>query len=40
MFVSVDSAALSHELYMDRSQLVKKLNADAGKSILNEIIIK
>ena len=40
LFVSVDSAALSHELYMDRSKLVKKLNTAAGKSILNEIIIK
>jgi predicted nucleic acid-binding Zn ribbon protein len=40
LYVSVDSAALSHELYMQRSELVKKLNKAAGKEIIKDLIIK
>ncbi len=40
LYVSVDSAALSHELYMERSDLVTKLNKEAGKRIIVDLIIK
>lgn len=40
LFVSVDSAALSHELFMERSELVDKLNKEIGKKVITEIVIK
>ncbi len=40
LFVTVDSSALAHELYMDRTELVKKLNKEIGKKVINEIVIK
>ena len=40
LYVSVDSAALSNELYMERTELVKKLNKEAGKNIISELVIK
>lgn len=40
LFVNVDSAALSHELYMERTELVTKLNKEIGKKVISEIVIK
>lgn len=40
LYVSVDSAALSHELYMQRSELVENLNNAVGKKIIKEVIIR
>lgn len=40
LFVTVDTPALSHELYMERTELVKKLNNEIGKKVLKEIVIK
>lgn len=40
LYVNVDSASLSYELFMERSELVNKLNSEIGKKVIKEIVIK
>jgi len=40
LHVKVDSAALRHELHMERSKILKKLNKEAGKKVIDEIILR
>lgn len=40
LYVNVDSAALCHELFMERTELANKINKELGKKVINEIIIK
>jgi len=38
LYVVLDSSVLRNELYMERSNLVKKLNIEVGKEVVDEII--
>jgi|AntAceMinimDraft_9_1070365.scaffolds.fasta_scaffold01821_7 predicted nucleic acid-binding Zn ribbon protein len=38
LYVILDSSVLRNELYMERSTLVKKLNNEIGKKVIDEII--
>ena len=38
LYVILDSSVLRNELYMERSSLVKKLNIEVGKEVIDEII--
>ncbi len=38
LYVKLDSSVLRSDLYMERSQLVKKLNDEIGKKVIDEII--
>lgn len=38
LYVVLDSAVLRNELYMERSNLVDKLNKEIGKEVIDEII--
>jgi len=38
LFVFLDSSALRNELYMERTEIIKKLNSEIGKKVINEII--
>lgn len=40
LFITCDSAALRHELGLQKSVLIKTLNDAAGKELLKEIILK
>ena len=40
LYVIVDSSVLRNELYMKRSSLVKELNKEVGKKVINEIVFK
>jgi len=38
LFVFLDSSALRNELHMERTEIIKKLNSEIGKKVINEII--
>ena len=38
LYVKLDSSVLRSDLYMERSLLVKKLNDEIGKKVIDEII--
>lgn len=38
LFVYLDSSVLRNELYMERTEIVKKLNAEIGKKVITEIV--
>ena len=38
LYVKLDSSVLRSDLYMERSQIVKKLNDEIGKKVIEEII--
>ncbi len=38
LYVFLDSAVLRNELYMERTEIVKKLNSEIGKNVIDEII--
>ncbi len=38
LYVILDSSVLRNELYMERSNLVKKINDEIGKKVINEIV--
>lgn len=38
LHVFLDSSVLRNELYMERTEIVKKLNFEIGKKVINEII--
>ncbi|MBC8321887.1 MAG: DUF721 domain-containing protein [Bacteroidetes bacterium] len=38
LYVTLDSSVLRNELYMERSKLVKKLNNETGKKVIDEIV--
>lgn len=38
LYVILDSSVLRNELYMERSKLVKKLNDEIGKKVIDEIV--
>jgi len=38
LYVVLDSSVLRNELYMERSNLVKKINNEVGKEVIDEII--
>ena len=40
LFVTVTSAALRNELMMRRSELVARLNAEAGAQVITQIVLK
>lgn len=40
LFVTVDSGALAHELYMERSEIASKINKEIGKKVIKELVIK
>lgn len=40
LFVSVDSAALRQELQYQKDKLLEKLNKEAGRSLIGNIIFK
>ncbi len=40
LYVIVDSSVLRNELYMKRSSIVKELNKEVGKKVINEIVFK
>ncbi len=40
LYVILDSSVLRNELHMERSELVKKLNKETGKKIIDEIVFK
>lgn len=40
LFVKVDSAALRNELVMAKSRLLESINQHAGRSIIDEIVIR
>jgi len=40
LYVKVDSSALRHELHMERSKILKKLNKKVGKKVIDEIILR
>jgi len=40
LYVKVDSSALRHELHMERSKIMKKLNKKAGKNVIDEIVLR
>ncbi|MFK5856174.1 MAG: DUF721 domain-containing protein [Bacteroidota bacterium] len=38
LFVFLDSSVLRNELYMEKTEIVKKLNSEIGKKVINEIV--
>ncbi len=40
LYVSLDSSVLRNELYMERTEIVKKLNSEIGKKVITEIIFR
>ena len=40
LYVKLDSSVLRSDLYMERSEIVKKLNKEIGKTAIDEIIFK
>jgi len=38
LFVFLDSSVLRNELYMERTEIIKKLNSEIGKKVITEII--
>jgi predicted nucleic acid-binding Zn ribbon protein len=38
LYVFLDSSVLRNELYMERTELVKKLNFEIGKKVITEIV--
>lgn len=40
LFVTLDSAALRNELSLAKSKIVKLLNDEVGKSVINEVILR
>lgn len=40
LFVKVDTAALRHELHMERSKIASKLNKKVGKKVIDEIVLR
>lgn len=40
LFVTVTSAALRNELMMRRTELVARLNAEAGAQVITQIVLK
>lgn len=40
LHVSVDSSALRQELHMERSKILRRLNKESGKKIINEIVFR
>lgn len=40
LYVKLDSAALRHELMMARGMLVKTLNRETGKKIIEDIVLR
>lgn len=40
LFVAVTSAALRNELMMRRTELVARLNAEAGAQVITQIVLK
>jgi len=40
LFVTLDSAALRNELSLAKSKIVKMLNDEVGKSVINEVILR
>ena len=39
LFVFIDSSVLRNELYMERTEIVKKLNNEIGKKVITEIVL-
>jgi predicted nucleic acid-binding Zn ribbon protein len=40
LFVTLDSSALRQELSMEKSGIIKKLNAKAGKPVIDDIVFR
>ena len=40
LHVKVDSSALRHELHMERTKILKKLNKTVGKKVIDEIVLR
>lgn len=40
LFVTLDSAALRNELLLAKSKIVKLLNDEAGRHVINEVILR
>ena len=40
LFVTISSAALRNELMMRRTELVARLNAEAGAQVITQIVLK
>jgi predicted nucleic acid-binding Zn ribbon protein len=40
LFVTLDSAALRNELSLAKSKIVKMLNDEVGKNVINEVILR
>ncbi|MBR4793030.1 MAG: DUF721 domain-containing protein [Bacteroidaceae bacterium] len=40
LFVTISSAALRNELMMRRTELVTRLNAEAGAQVITQIVLK
>ena len=40
LFVTISSAALRNELMMRRTELVSRLNAEAGAQVITQIVLK
>ncbi len=40
LFVSLDSSALRNELMMARSKIVKNLNKEIGKEVLEDVVFR
>lgn len=38
LFVFLDSSVLRNELYMEKTEIIKKLNSEIGKKVINEIV--
>jgi len=39
LYVFLDSSVLRNELHMERTEIVKKLNLEIGKKVIDEIIL-
>lgn len=40
LFVHIDSAALKHELSMNKSKIISELNKEAGSEVITELVIR
>lgn len=40
VFIQVDSAALRHELGFQKEKIIQMINEEAGKDLVNEVIIR
>ncbi len=40
LFVTLDSSALRNELSLAKSKIIKMLNEAAGRSVINEVILR